>query len=53
MTPEMIAKARSAAAQTALWTFVALLVGAFSASFAATIGGRQRDRLSHIPRHAA
>ena len=53
MTPETIAKARSAAAQTALWTFVALLVGAFSASLAATIGGRQRDRISHSPRHSA
>jgi hypothetical protein len=50
LTPEMIEKARSAAAQTALWTFVALLVGAFSASFAATIGGRQRDGLSLPPR---
>jgi hypothetical protein len=27
------------------WTFLALLVGAFSASFAATIGGKQRDRV--------
>jgi hypothetical protein len=52
-TPEALAKARSVAAQTALWTFLAMLVGAFSASLAATIGGRQRDRLSHIPRHTA
>jgi hypothetical protein len=29
-----------------LWTFVALLTGAFCASFAATVGGRQRD---HVP----
>ena len=28
-----------------LWTFVALLIGAFCASYAATIGGRQRDHL--------
>lgn len=35
--------ARSAAAKTSLWTFVALLVGAFCASLAATFGGRQRD----------
>ena len=31
------------AAQASLWMFVALLTGAFCASFAATIGGRQRD----------
>jgi hypothetical protein len=35
--------ARSAAAKLSLWTFLALLIGAFSASYAATIGGRQRD----------
>jgi hypothetical protein len=28
-----------------LWTFVALLIGAFCASYAATVGGRQRDHL--------
>ncbi len=38
-------EARQGAAKTSLWTFVALLVGAFCASFAATIGGRQRDRV--------
>jgi hypothetical protein len=38
--------ARQGAAKTSLWTFVALLVGAFCASLAATIGGRQRDRVS-------
>jgi hypothetical protein len=27
------------------WTFLALLVGAFCASFAATIGGAQRDHI--------
>jgi hypothetical protein len=27
------------------WTFLALLVGAFCASFAATIGGKQRDNV--------
>ena len=37
--------ARSAAAKTSLWTFVALLVGAFCASLAATVGGRQRDSI--------
>ncbi len=36
-------KARVVAANTALWFFVFLLLGAFSASFAATLGGRWRD----------
>jgi hypothetical protein len=27
------------------WTFLALLIGAFCASLAATIGGGQRDRV--------
>jgi hypothetical protein len=36
-------EARRAAAHLAFWTFFALLAGAFAASFAATIGGRQRD----------
>lgn len=35
--------ARKSAATTALWMFVALLCGAFFASFMATVGGRQRD----------
>jgi hypothetical protein len=35
--------ARKAVAHMLYWTFLALLIGAFSASFAATIGGRQRD----------
>lgn len=35
--------ARKAAAHSALWMFIALLFGAFIASFAATFGGRQRD----------
>ncbi len=38
--------ARRAVAHMLYWLFVALLIGAFCASFAATIGGRQRD---HIP----
>jgi hypothetical protein len=38
-------KARKAVAHTLYWTFLALLVGAFCASFAATIGGKQRDRV--------
>lgn len=37
--------ARKALAHSMYWTFLALLVGAFCASFAATIGGRQRDRV--------
>ena len=36
--------ARKAAAHLSLWTFLAFLIGAFCASYAATIGGRQRDR---------
>jgi hypothetical protein len=35
--------ARKSTAHFLLWTFLALLFGAFCASFAATIGGRQRD----------
>jgi plasmid stability protein len=35
--------ARKATAHTLLWIFLALLIGAFCASYAATIGGRQRD----------
>jgi hypothetical protein len=36
-------KARSASAYASLWFFVSLLLGAFTASIAATIGGKQRD----------
>ncbi len=36
-------KGRKASAYAALWLFISLLIGAFVASFAATIGGRQRD----------
>jgi hypothetical protein len=36
---------RKAVAHSLLWTFLALLIGAFCASFAATIGGRQRDHV--------
>jgi hypothetical protein len=39
---------RKATAHVLLWTFVALLIGAFCASFAATIGGKQRDRVPVI-----
>jgi hypothetical protein len=36
---------RKAVAQSLLWTFIALLIGAFCASLAGTIGGRQRDHV--------
>ncbi len=36
-------RAREAAAHSALWMFIALLLGAFFASLCATFGGRQRD----------
>ncbi len=36
---------RKLIAHSLLWTFVALLIGAFCASFTATIGGRQRDHV--------
>jgi hypothetical protein len=39
---------RKALAHSMYWTFLALLVGAFSASFAATIGGRERDHVAAI-----
>ena len=42
--------ARKAGAHTALWMFVALLLGAFVASLAATFGGRQRDH-ERVLRH--
>jgi hypothetical protein len=39
---------RKTLAHTLLWTFVALLIGAFCASLAGTIGGRQRDHVVTI-----
>lgn len=39
---------RKATARFLLWFFLALLMGAFSASFAATIGGRQRDHVKPL-----
>jgi hypothetical protein len=36
---------RKAIAHLSLWLFVALLSGAFCASLAGTIGGRQRDHV--------
>jgi hypothetical protein len=38
--------ARKALAHLSLWLFVALLSGAFFASYAGTIGGKQRDRVT-------
>jgi len=38
-------RTRKAAAEFSLWLFVALLAGAFVASYCATIGGRERDQV--------
>jgi hypothetical protein len=38
--------ARKAAVYASLWIFLSLLIGAFCAAYAATIGGRQRDHIS-------
>lgn len=43
---QAITAGRKATARLLLWTCLALLLGAFCASYAATIGGRQRD---HMP----
>src|SRR6516164_3576576 len=40
--------ARNAAAEFSLWLFIALLAGAFVASFCATIGGRERDQVKSL-----
>jgi hypothetical protein len=47
-TQQATEAARKALAHAMYWTFLALLVGAFCASLAATIGGRQRDRMMAI-----
>jgi hypothetical protein len=39
---------RKSTAHALLWMFIALLIGAFCASYAATIGGRQRDHVESI-----
>ena len=44
--------ARKAGAKASLWMFVALLLGAFTASLAATFGGRNRDDERVIARSA-
>jgi hypothetical protein len=38
--------ARRATAYFSLWMFISLLIGAFCASYAATVGGRLRDRVT-------
>lgn len=43
-TREAADTARKAGAGLAFWSFLAMLIGAFSASFAATWGGKARDR---------
>jgi hypothetical protein len=43
-------QARKAAARSALWMTFALLLGAFVASFSATIGGRNRDHARVVTR---
>jgi hypothetical protein len=40
--------ARKALAHSLYWLFAALLLGAFCGSFAATIGGRQRDKVAVV-----
>lgn len=41
--------ARHSVTHLLLWLFIALLIGAFSASYAATIGGMQRDAVEAVP----
>ncbi|MEC5218219.1 hypothetical protein RCH09_003188 [Actimicrobium sp. GrIS 1.19] len=41
--------ARKATVYASIWMFVALLMGAFVASLAATFGGRTRDGVRHVP----
>jgi hypothetical protein len=45
---EVADAARKALAHLSLWLFAALLIGAFCASYAATIGGRQRDHVKLV-----
>ena len=40
--------ARKATAHLLLWLFLALMIGAFSACYAATIGGKQRDHVKAV-----
>jgi len=50
VTPADAEQARKTAAHSALWMFVALLLGAFVASLCATLGGRHRDHARVIVR---
>jgi hypothetical protein len=43
LTAAEVDQARKAAAKLSIWLFIALLIGAFCASVAATIGGKERD----------
>jgi hypothetical protein len=45
---QMSDKARKAVAHSMYWTFLALLIGAFCASLAATVGGKERDRVMAV-----
>jgi len=47
-TQQAVDVARKAVAHILLWIFIALLIGAFCASYAATIGGRQRDHVKLV-----
>jgi hypothetical protein len=47
-TQQAVDKERKAVAHSMYWTFLALLVGAFCASLAATFGGKQRDQVVTI-----
>jgi hypothetical protein len=42
---QAVDNARKAVAHSLYWMFVALLLGAFTASVSATFGGKQRDRV--------
>jgi hypothetical protein len=42
--------ARKTGVGVALWAFISLLVGAFSASYMATVGGRQRTKRRYFSR---
>jgi hypothetical protein len=45
---QSVDRVRSVTARILLWTFLAMLMGAFCASYAATVGGRQRDHVQAI-----
>ena len=50
---EALDKARKAVAHSLYWLFAAYLIGAFCASFAATLGGKQRDAVLSVPTNSA